>query len=209
MYFKLSLLFILVLLKVSCDDDWKTPDFCRNYECPKYKVVTKLRNDIEVREYEESKWASVSMMGMSYNFMVKKAYRSLASYFNGANTKDEKIKMTIPVVEKLNSTVVFTETEPMGTMLFYLGYRFQKDVDAPKPREEKLSLVKLVSKKYAVIQYGGYSKQSDQEEHLRKLGTYLTEKKMKYVTDYFFFAGYDSPLKFWNRHNEIWIELMQ
>lgn len=207
MFFKITL-FLAVLANIGiCLDEWNPPDFCQSYECPRFKTVSKLSDNVEIREYEESKWVAVDMVGKTYKEIIKDSWWKLYNYLDGANTKQEKLELTVPTVEKLNSTIVFTDDEPVGTMYFYLGYKFQKELDAPKPTEEKLRFEKYQKARFAVISYGGYSKQRDKIEHLKKLGSLLKEKKMSYVKEFFFFAGYDSPYKFWKRHNEIWILL--
>ena len=40
-----------------------------------------------------------------------------------------------------------------------------------------------------------------------KLYFYLGDRANSVVTDSFYTAGYDSPMKFWNRRNEVMFEL--
>jgi hypothetical protein len=116
--------------------------------------------------------------------------------------------MTAPVLSKINSKTAFTDDEEVFTMSFFLGYNLQKEGTAPIPEEEQVFLHKLESKRYGVISYSGYSNKSVQEENLRKLGNYLAKNEVKFNSNYYFFAGYDSPFTFFNRHNEVWVELI-
>ena len=193
---------LLIIGLVACNE-WKAPDFCSSYDCPRFKTVSKLRDDIEIRDYEESKWVSVELTNRGES--QKNSFWKLFKYISGENSKNEKMDMTAPVLFKINSQNSFSHDESIGTMSFFMSPKIQ---DAPTPNDGMLKLQTLAPKKYAVISYRGYSNQEDQEEHLKTLGAYLKSQNINFVRDYYFFAGYDSPFKFWNRHNEIWIELI-
>ena len=92
-------------------------------------------------------------------------------------------------------------------MSFFLGYKYQNG-EAPKPMAANTSLETISYKKVAVISYGGYSNKQKEEEQLLELGNFLTKNKKKFSTEHYFTAGYDSPFKFYFRHNEIWVELI-
>jgi hypothetical protein len=203
----LILLTAMVLKSATSSSKWVAPSFCGGLECPKFNVVQKINDAIEIREYENSNWVSVGMKG-DKDKSRKTCFWSLFNYISGKNSESKKIDMSAPVLMKYDAKIPFTAEENHGTMSFFLGYKFQEGEVAPKPTEDAVYLNKLESKKYGVISYSGYSNEKDQLENLVKLGTYLNSQNIRYVNDYFFYAGYDAPYKFWNRHNEIWVELI-
>ena len=203
----LIILTAMVLKSAISSTEWIAPSFCGSLECPKFSVVQKLSDSIEIREYEDSNWVSVDMKGEKEK-SGKTSFWSLFNYISGKNSESKKIAMSAPVLKKLNAKTAFTADENYGNMSFFLGYNFQDNEVAPKPTENGVYLNRLQSRKYGVISYSGYSNEKDQLDNLVRLGTYLSSQNIKYVNDYYFNAGYDSPYKFFNRHNEVWVELI-
>ena len=54
-----------------------------------------------------------------------------------------------------------------------------------------------------VASFGGWMTQKTIQEHGAELGKALKENGLKFDDTQFFTAGYDSPYKLFNRHNEI------
>ena len=186
---------------------FKAPEFCKGLECPEYELISSLTSNIETRQYKKSSWVSTQMKNGSLDSLKSKGFRTLFNYISGKNANKEKIEMSAPVLTKMNSNMAFSDNDLIGTMSFYLGYRYE-DEAAPQPEDSNAFLSVLEPKKYAVISYGGFSNQKDLEENLRILGTYLEQNNIKIVKDYYFYAGYDSPFRLFGRHNEVWIELI-
>ena len=198
---------LMIIKTVTSSSKWEALSYCGGLECPRFNLVQQLSENIEIREYEDSNWVTVDMKGDKEQSR-KSSFWSLFNYISGKNIDNEKIEMSAPVLMKYSGKTPFTSEETFGSMSFFLGYRFQEDRLAPKPTENGVSINKLPSKKYAVIYYSGYSNEKYEIDNLQKLGTFLSGQGIKYVNDYYFYAGYDSPFKFWNRHNEKWIELI-
>lgn len=186
---------------------FKAPDFCNGLECPEYESISILTKNIEIRQYKKSTWVSTNMKNGAMDSLKSKGFRTLFSYISGKNAEKEKIEMSTPVLIKINSNVAFSENDTVGTMSFYLGYKYENEA-APLPEDSNAFLSTLEPKKYAVISYGGYSNQKDQEENLISLGSYLEQNSYKFNKEYYFYAGYDSPFRFLGRHNEVWVELI-
>lgn len=186
---------------------FKAPDFCKGIECPEYELVASPTKNIEIREYKKSSWVSTQMKNGSQDSLRSKSFWTLYNYISGKNTNKEKIEMSAPVLNKINSNVAFSDNDVIGTVSFYLGHRYDVEA-APQPDDSNAFLNTLEPKKYAVISYGGFSNQKAQEENLKALGTYLEQNNLKFVRDYYFFGGYDSPFTLFGRHNEVWIELI-
>ena len=43
------------------------------------------------------------------------------------------------------------------------------------------------------------------KDNIEKLRTDLNKEGSAYITDFYFAAGYDSPYRFLDRHNEVWL----
>lgn len=185
---------------------FKAPEFCNGLECPEYELISSPAKNIEIRQYKKSSWVSTEMKNGSLDSLRSKGFWTLYNYISGKNENKEKIEMSAPVLVKINSKIPFSDSDVIGTMSFYLGYKYENEA-APEPEDSNAYLFTLEPKKYAVISYGGYSKQKDQEENLRTLGSYLEQNNYNFVKDYYFYAGYDSPFRFFGRHNEVWVEL--
>jgi hypothetical protein len=197
----------LIFISVASNKKFSAPSFCGGLECPEFTIIRTLSEEIEIREYQDSNWVTIEMKG-DKEISNKNSFWALFNYISGKNSQNEKINMSAPVVYKINSKIPFTTEEKWGSMSFFLGNKYQKDNSAPQPTEDGVFLTTQTSRKYAVISYNGYSNEKDEIQNLMKLGTYLSSQGIAFVNEYFFYAGYDAPYKFWSRHNEILVELI-
>ncbi len=183
------------------------PDFCGGLESPAFQVISTHENNIEIREYRDSSWITNDLKGGAQIDLRKKGFWTLFNYISGKNIRKEKISMTAPVLMKINPKAPFSDEDQVYSMSFYLGNKYQIETP-PQPEESSVYINTISSRKFAIISYSGYSNQKDQEENLRKLGNFLVKNNIKFSSENYFYAGYNSPFKFWNRHNEIWVELL-
>jgi hypothetical protein len=183
------------------------PSFANGYETPEYKTIL-TEGNIEIREYLESFWVTTEMKNQATDKEVQKSgFWKLFNYIRGENSTEEKISMTSPVVRTIAAKTPFSSNDTLGKMSFYLGKKFQNG-DAPSPIGEGTYIEKVPFKRVGIISYGGYTSKEKELENLKKLGDFLTSKGYKFLTENYFTAGYDSPFKFWFRHNEVWVELI-
>lgn len=92
------------------------------------------------------------------------------------------------------------------TMSFFIPFKHQED--APAPSEDTVHLTDFQPFCAFVRVYGGFSDMKKVEQHYNELVESLKKDgfgEEDYGTDAFYSAGYDSPWKFSNRHNEIWL----
>ena len=202
----LSAILMINISSANCET-FLAADFCNGYECPAFSVVSNYENNIEIREYKDSSWISTDMKAGSEAELSKKGFWTLFNYISGKNSKKEKIPMTVPVLKKINPKIAFSDEDQVFSMSFYSGYKYQTE-SPPVAEDATVYFNKISSKKFATISYSGYSNQKDKEENFRKLGNLLNEENIKFNNAQYYYAGYDSPYKFWNRHNEIWVELI-
>ena len=156
-----------------------------------YDVIEKHDN-IEIRYYPPAaKVMSKGKINRNSNF------RNLFNYISGSNSKNEKISMTTPVYMK-------TDKENQ-IMEFVLPKKFN-DKEIPKPVNHNLEVYKSKEGTYASIRYSGYNNSEKQVLNTERLLNKLKELKRKAIGKPILLS-YDAPYKFYNRRNEVIIEL--
>lgn len=176
------------------------PKFCNGIGCPKYTVI-ETHTDYELREYVMSKWVSTNAKDISWKQSSYTLFMRLFHYIGGDNAKGEKVAMTAPVLMRIIPGQG-PACENDYTMSFFV------DPSAGQPPQPKDSTVKIIETKKQrvyVRSFGGYAMWSFKPwaAQARKLGQAIGDTS-KYETSYYYTAGYDSPMKLFNRHNEIW-----
>tara|TARA_B100001250_G_C19750674_1_gene767573 strand:+ start:746 stop:1312 length:567 start_codon:yes stop_codon:yes gene_type:complete len=162
-------------------------------------IVTKKINEIEIREYLPSIYASVTLE--ENNAKQNSLFRILANYIFGGNSESQKIAMTAPVHMQKNNT----EGKDAMTMKFVMPSKYKLN-DLSKPNDPRINIYKSKQKKYAAIGYGGYNNDYKNENYYQKLKNILIQNNLKF-SDNPIYLGYDPPYKFWGRKNEILLEL--
>ena len=90
-------------------------------------------------------------------------------------------------------------------MCFYITKEFQSN--PPEPVDPEVKIVKSKERIVFVKQFGGYAMQdSVWMKEADKFRAELSERSGEVDLSYFWTAGYDSPMKFWNRRNEVAFE---
>ncbi|GFO26520.1 heme-binding protein 2-like [Plakobranchus ocellatus] len=175
------------------------PDFCNHLDCPDFTELNKTK-DYEERAYRASRWVSTSVEGMDYSAAEEEMFDKLFLYIEGENTKKQVIKMTAPVLTK-----VIAGSGPACksnfTMSFYLPPSLKQP---PQPTDKTVYFSSLPAQKVFVSYFGGYATESAWLEHAETLAKALVRDSKSFNQDFFFTAGYDSPFKILNRHNEVW-----
>jgi hypothetical protein len=77
---------------------------------------------------------------------------------------------------------------------------------APSPQNKSVKIIQSKEAYFAAIEYGGYSNASKVNYYTKLLQESLEENKIKF-TGPPVVLGYNSPYKFFNRRNEIIIEV--
>ncbi len=179
--------------------DSDEPDFCNNLDCPKYTLVSK-KEGYEVRNYDASRWVGITMTSNDWFKTTTECFELLYLYITGENRNKTDIPMATPVATKI--VPVPGGNQSNYTVLFFTPFKFKQDT--PKPSNPKLAIVDLPAITAYVISFGGFERNKELEEYSNKLMSYLERDGTSYVKDAYFTAGYDTPYKFINRHNEVW-----
>ena len=161
----------------------------QGYETQPYELV-KSYATFELRFYP-----SVAMVQTESNPGSEQNFRKLFRYISGSNASNLKIAMTTPVhMEK---------SEDTNKMAFVLPASIE---NPPAPQNESVRIIQSKEAYFAAIEYGGYSNSVKTKYYTQQLQKSLKKNKIK-VVGLPVVLGYNSPYKFFNRRNEIIIEV--
>ena len=146
-------------------------------EEPKFQIL-KSNNNYEIREYSDRLAVEVTYSNQDSGF------RYLFNYISGENTTSEKVSMTVPVTQsvKIDMTAPVTQSKKDGklVMQFYLPSKFTIN-NAPKPTNNRVSLVVIEGGIYAVIKYSGRVTDKNFQKHYEELKKYLTKDNINFI----------------------------
>jgi len=222
----------------SLSGDDKAGEVNGDYEQVPYKVINKTVTDevaFEVREYPSVKWACTQMtyprednayaedeeeskdeygiLNQLQRMMSgagwkkrpsSKMFMKLFRYISGVNVERQEIEMTVPVLNKMTPSGDDMTTK----MCFYLDSAAQ--TNTPTPDEEGVFIETNKPLRVAVYEFGGYAmRDAVWEREAALFADKLGDRMNGLESGYMYTAGYDSPMKFWNRKNEVMFELKQ
>ena len=167
----------------------------RNIETYSYSINKKY-NTFEIRSYEETLFTSIKLSTKGYENSSSKGFSILAGYIFGGNERNEKISMTSPVAMKLEDSM---------TMMFMVPKELKKEM-LPKPNQSLIEFKEEPSKTVAAISFSGWANDKKIEKYKQKLQSALDAEGVAY-TERFYFLGYNAPYEFFNRKNEVIVEL--
>uniref|UniRef100_A0A8C3RKV7 Heme-binding protein 2 n=1 Tax=Chelydra serpentina TaxID=8475 RepID=A0A8C3RKV7_CHESE len=172
---------------------------------PKPRFASSIYNgasDYEVRQYEPANWVATPVKSMDYDSAVSTGFMKLFNYIQGKNEKGMKIEMTAPVTCHVEPGAgPFCESTI--TVSFYIPSVHQ--ADPPKPSESDIFFENRPAMTVFVRSFGGYSSATKNQEELLTLAESLKRDGKVFDEKVYYTAGYDSPFKLLNRHNEVWL----
>ncbi|XP_064077430.1 heme-binding protein 2-like [Macrobrachium nipponense] len=169
-----------------------------HHEEPPYEV-TRKEPGYEERIYPPRRWVCTMRESPNSDVMDGMFWR-LYKYSTGLNDAGALIFMTAPITTEYR---VLDATMRQYTMCLYLGEKYQRNPPAPEDiavfietRWELVILTRTV---------GGYFETGEQWlEEAGKLAAVIESNGESASLTHHYWAGYDAPLKFWNRRNEVW-----
>eukprot|EP00929_Paragymnodinium_shiwhaense_P037399 TRINITY_DN19934_c0_g1_i1.p1 TRINITY_DN19934_c0_g1~~TRINITY_DN19934_c0_g1_i1.p1 ORF type:complete len:237 (-),score=24.70 TRINITY_DN19934_c0_g1_i1:369-1079(-) len=180
------------------------PWFCHGLNCPLYTSKCNT-SDYEVRSYQLYKWSAARDDGIpGITKAMSHGFQKLFSYISGSNSAKKSIPMTAPVLQTIS------QDSTIGNVTHFMmpyDYQDQPLSSMPQPTDPDCFLTSTPAMDVAVVSYGGYSSDSDVLQNAARLRSALLAKGANADFSHFFAAGYDSPFRFFNRHNEIWFPL--
>ena len=144
----------------------------RLYEEPRYDVVDRLTDRIEIRRYAPRLAAEVELPSSTPS-VRDEAFRLLFAYIAGANSgadENRRIAMTTPVevtgTERIAMTVpVQTRDEPGSgvRMQFFLPAKFSVET-APVPTDPRVRIVTVPETAIAALRFSGMGRDEGQRQ---------------------------------------------
>lgn len=166
-----------------------------NIETHPYKIIQAYEG-FEIRKYAPANFSYVTMNSDDYDEVSSKGFRELAGYIFGGNEEQAEIAMTSPVTMEMDETI---------TMKFMIPSKYRLS-ELPEPNSKLVHFKHEPEKTVAAIEFGGYADDTKIqlfEEILTKL---LKKEGIQHQGD-FSFLGYNSPFEFFNRRNEVIVEV--
>ncbi|XP_020496582.1 heme-binding protein 2 [Labrus bergylta] len=170
-------------------------------ECLLFDLICET-DSYELRHYSSVKWVSTNETGYIMDFALMRAFKRLFGYITGQNMQGKKIEMTAPVVVKVIDQKSFWE-ERVFRMSFLLPSEHQ--MTPPKPTDDKVFIQEWPEMKVYVKSYGGWMTSLSDKMKASSLCSSLDSAGSQYNKEYHYAVGYDSPMKLFNRHNEVWL----
>jgi hypothetical protein len=130
-------------------------------EQPKYEVIERLGNSVEIRRYAPRIAAEATTDVTKSGNPRGEAFRIVAAYIFGANKGKKNIDMTSPVEvettgEKIGMTapVEVSKSKKRLTMRFFMPTQYSRD-ELPEPADSRVRLVDVPSETNAVLRFTG------------------------------------------------------
>ena len=165
-------------------------------ENQKYRVVKK-EDGFEVRFYPKATFATIRSSGVNYKQVASSGFRKLAGYIFGGNNQNKSIAMTEPVRMEMS--------EKGSIMSFVMPEKYDM-ATLPKPNDANVEIKQSEEVYAAVIAFGGYANDEKIEDYKNRLVALLQKKNIKIIGS-FNFLGYNAPIQFIGRKNEISIPI--
>lgn len=183
------------------------PNWAKSYDTP-YFVVHETTDDYELREYEETKWVLTDIENTEGQWEKRdgssSSFWKLFRYISGNNTASKKIPMTVPV--RMEHTLKKVD------MAFMVPHHIKDDT--PDPTAPDVKVITVPRQLVYCRTFGGYAKgffgnKNYWKTELESLKSALTRDGKKFDSENFYTIGYDSPYKFYDRHNEVWVSKVE
>jgi len=185
------------------------PWFCHKLDCPAFQVVgnyTNKKDGFEERCYPETAWVMTSKVvdASENDIETRDMFMKLFKYIQGENEKQEKIEMTVPVF-------TYSQLKKDDPSKRYISMHFfvppTQEKNIPKPTRDDVTVMDVKADCYYVRSFGGWvmsfgNKIMDEE---KKIHAALKKNNLNFEARKTMTAGYDSPFRLFNRHNEVWV----
>ena len=190
LYIFLSILIIIVLTGFSIGP------IMSKVETPKFKVLSTF-NNIEIRAYKSMLIAEIDVRETKKE-AISQGFRSLADFIFGGNIRNDKIKMTAPVVQQSSS---------QGWKVSFVMPSSYTIDDIPKPLNNEIIIKEIPARKMAVIKFNGRNEADNISKYENKLLKFMEQNNFVHEENPEY-AFYNPP---WTlpvlRRNEVMIEI--
>jgi len=180
------------------------------YEEPRYTVVERLGEAIEIRTYAPRVAAEARVENEDLDDGRDAAFRLLFDYITGSNKTAAKIAMTVPV-ESTGGSEKIAMTTPVESaraadnqvyMRFFLPAKFDRTT-APRPSDDRVKIIDVPGQTVAVLRFSGFGGEATVAEKKRDLQASFAATPWRPLSDSVVYF-YDPPwtLPFFRR-NEV------
>jgi effector-binding domain-containing protein len=163
----------------------------------KYNTVKK-QDDYSIRIYKPLILAQITVADSDYKTAVNKGFMLLFKYITGANTVNEKISMTAPVLTEqksqnieMTAPVLINGDNNSWTIAFVLPDNYTIE-SAPKPTNKDIKLIEKPQTKMAIIKFSGFMNKSKIDENTTELIKWVKDNNLEMVGEPMA-AGYNPP----------------
>lgn len=164
-----------------------------NYETPDYEVLEK-EDSFELRKY--GRFYIVEYDNRA-DPNIDRGFRTLFNYISSENKENEKISMTVPVIQE--------ETDDNRKMAFVVPEKYWGQV--PEPTDPNLKVEAFEEGVFAVIQFSGKRSSTKETSMKEKLDQWVSDKGF-IKQSAFMVASYSGPFTLPPfRKNEIWVRV--
>jgi DNA gyrase inhibitor GyrI len=183
----------------------------RSADEPSYQVLNDYGH-IQIRQYPALVVAQTEVTA-DYKNSSSKGFQRLAGYIFGDNKKQQKMEMTVPVIQEqeaeamaMTAPVIQQKSGTVWLMAFVLPPNYSV-ATAPVPMDTAVIIKEIPGKKVAVLRYSGSLSEQGIEEKSEQLQNWLSEQGYKAISPSRS-AAYDPP---WTlpflRRNEVHIDI--
>jgi hypothetical protein len=130
-------------------------------EEPKYKVIERIGNSVEIRQYAPRIAAETTVDVTRSDNPRGEAFHIIAAYIFGTNKSKTKIDMTSPVEIKptgekiaMTAPVEVDRSEKSLAMRFFMPAEYSRD-ELPEPTDNRVRLVEIPAETTAVLAFTG------------------------------------------------------
>ena len=183
-----------------------------NVEIPAYKILKKDQN-IEIRQYPPLIIAEVKTAG-SRQASISDGFRILADFIFGNNEGEKQLSMNGPITQQEGIKIAMTapvqqeKTDAEWATSFIMPSKFSIDT-IPNPINNRIKIIQIPSKRYAVITFSGRSTEKNLTKHTNELEKYMNGSSYSKIGNAKY-AFYNPP---WTlpflRRNEVQFELTE
>ncbi|MEM9380615.1 MAG: heme-binding protein [Planctomycetota bacterium] len=168
----------------------------RTFEAPDYEVLEK-DGPFEVRRYDDLSVVRTSSSAGG-DRADGEAFGRLFDYLSGANERDKKVAMTVPVLME--------EIDGSTEMTFVLPGRYTAD-SAPAPDAGEVETATVAVGRVATVRFSGRLTDANVARRTEELRAWIAGRGLTVVGEPLS-AGYDPPFTLpFLRRNEVWIRV--
>lgn len=165
-----------------------------------YTILEKI-GDMEIRQYPKLILATVK------NNDDDSAFGQLFNYISGENLKQEKIKMTAPVISSEKISMTAPVITKKNYMAFVMPSKYIKE-NIPAPKNSKVKIEVQEKRKIATLRFSGYATHKNTTKRIELLLEKLKTNELKTKGEPFLMR-YNSPFApGFLRRNEVGIEII-